>query len=216
MNIVHSEAMREQFLSLGSHVPVVVLEFFDYLTNYTPKKGVVTNPIQLVYAGNFSKSKFIYTLKDSINPQKLKILLYGLPIPKVETDAVEYKGTFESEQIESVEGNWGLVWDGDSIDGCTGDYGDYLRVNAPFKMSLYLAMGIPVVVWSKSAMARYVKDYHLGITVDSINDIFTAIESLSTKDVQTIEDGIRQMSTRVRNGKMLEHVLKIAKQYCDN
>ena len=50
---------------------------------------------------------------------------------------------------------------------CTGQYGEYLKINSPFKFSLYLAANRPVVVWSKSALASYVKEYKLGICVDS-------------------------------------------------
>ena len=56
-----------------------------------------------------------------------------------------------------MEGNWGLVWDGNSIDTCSGNFGEYLRLNAPFKFSLYLAAKRPVVVWRESAMAEYVR-----------------------------------------------------------
>ena len=49
---------------------------------------------------------------------------------------------------------WGLVWDGAKLD--SGDTGlDYERFNQPHKISLYLACGLPLIVWSEGYAARW-------------------------------------------------------------
>ena len=50
-----------------------------------------------------------------------------------------------------MEGSFGLVWDGISVETCAGVYGEYLKVNNPHKTSLYLASGIPVIIWKEAA-----------------------------------------------------------------
>ena len=50
-----------------------------------------------------------------------------------------YKGKFSPENISFIEGNWGLVWDGDQLETCHGKLGEYLRINSSHKISLYIA-----------------------------------------------------------------------------
>ena len=128
----------------------------------------------------------------------------------ITNDNIQYKGFFSNDDIAGIEGTWGLVWDGDSIDGCTGRMGEYLRYNAPFKLSLYLAKGLPVIVWSESAMAKYVEEYKLGITVRSLNDIYDAVRSLSAEQLNDIKEGVAEYSRKVKHGKQLEQALQKA------
>lgn len=61
-----------------------------------------------------------------------------------------WHGSFKPEESpEHLQG----VWDGDSVDTCAGNTGAYLRYNNPHKTSLYLACGMPVIVWKEAAIA---------------------------------------------------------------
>lgn len=209
VNIVHSESMKIALEKQGCKTPMVILQFFDYLNTYKQKKEIGKGIVNLVFAGNLTKSGFVRDMNSLEVHSDFRILLYGLPEPHIDNkDLIYYKGVFENETIDHVEGNWGLVWDGDTINGCAGNYGEYLKINAPFKFSLYLAMGIPVVVWSNSAMAQYVEDYHLGIVVDSITEIYERIKSLSEDEIEDIRYGVQHYSSEVKQGKMLGRVLQ--------
>ena len=74
-------------------------------------------------------------------------------------------------------------------------------------MSLYLALGIPVIVWSKSAMAEYVKKYNLGICVDKLQDIEDCILSMNTNQIDIIAKRIKEISLKVKSGEMLTKAL---------
>ena len=58
-----------------------------------------------------------------------------------------------------------------SSETCKGSFGEYLRINNPHKTSLYLASGIPVIIWSKAALAEFIEKNKCGITVDSLYEI---------------------------------------------
>ena len=58
-----------------------------------------------------------------------------------------------------MDQNFGLVWDGTSLDGCNGRYGEYLKFNNPHKTSLYLSCGIPVIIWKEAALADFVEEH---------------------------------------------------------
>ena len=71
---------------------------------------------------------------------------------------VKYCGQYKPEELpEKLEGGFGLVWDGDDLGACTGVFGEYMKYNNPHKTSLYLASGLPVIIWEKAAMAKYIE-----------------------------------------------------------
>ena len=103
-------------------------------------------------------------------------MLYGINYDEQNITSlnVEYKGAFLPNEIPSkLEGSFGLVWDGDSTDGCNGASGDYIRYNNPHKLSLYISSCLPVIVWSQAAIADFVRQHNIGFCVDKLIDIRT-------------------------------------------
>ena len=107
-----------------------------------------------------------------------------------------------------LNGKFGLVWDGDSIDKCAGQYGEYMRYNNPHKTSLYLACGIPVVVWNKAAIADFIEKNRIGITVESLNEMSDIIENMSDGQYKELKKNAVIMGDRLREGQMLSRVLE--------
>ena len=208
--IVHTPQMGKALVQMGYKGHIEVLEFFDYISDVerTTKLYLDKN---VVFAGNLEKSTFLLQLR-SISD--IMFFLYGKRSDKLQLSKnILYKGMFDADDIKNVEGNWGLVWDGLSIDECTGAYGEYLRINAPFKMSLYLAMNIPVIVWKKSAMAQYVNEYHLGICVNSLKEISSEIDKLSKEEIYRISQGVAEVSKEVRTGMKIRKVVRKLNTY---
>lgn len=209
--IAHSEPMEKELRKLGYNGTIETLRFFDYLNTYEAGQDTtdIKNDINIVFAGNLEKSLFVrklHTLKPYPN---LHYHLYGKQADGIPTsESVIYKGCFQNDDIAGIDGTWGLVWDGESVDTCKGNFGEYLKINAPFKFSLYLAKGLPVIVWKDSAMAKYVEEYGLGITVSSLNDIYPTIQRLSAPQVEQIKENVRKYSASVKKGEMLSQVLR--------
>lgn len=201
--VVHTDAMAKCLRDLDFKGEIRILEFFDYLIKDNYIERTILDK-EIVFAGNLSKSTFIKELTSLPVVKGVRYYLYGIKSDDILTnEAVLYKGYFKAEEINNIEGNWGLVWDGDSLDSCSGCYGEYLKINAPFKFSMYLAVGMPVIVWSESAMASYVKKYNLGICVDSLRDINSEIENLNSEAISSIIDSVRKVSVDVRKGHKL-------------
>ena len=205
--IVHTPQMETAIRGMGYQGRIECLKFFDYLGNWNMPVRKIDKENQVVFAGNLKKSKFIPLLNEIVVNKDFSIFLYGKPEISNIKEFVEYKGFFRADDITGLEGNWGLVWDGDSIETCSGELGDYLKYNAPFKLSLYLAAGMPVIVWKQSAMAQYVDKYHLGLCVDSLHDIHSSICNLSESEKKEIEHGVQIYSEKVRTGQMFKEVI---------
>ena len=207
--IAHTPQMIKYLNERGVHCPCISLQFFDYLVkcdiNHSP---ISRNGLNILYAGNLGKSQFLNLLSDVHNVEQLQFNLYGKDYSGTGSKNIIYRGVFDNESINNVVGDWGLVWDGDSIEKCNNAWGVYLKYNAPYKFSLYLAMGIPVIVWRESAMAQYVDLYHLGICVDSLNDIYETIQRLTDSELSLIQEGVKKYSANVKSGLMLSTAIK--------
>lgn len=212
VSIVHSTNMLDEIKDRNIKIRnSVCLEFFDYISNLNLPANKDLRSIQLIYAGNLKKSMFLKNLNKVHFNENFRLNLYGLFCDIIaENDFVKYKGKFDAEDFSDIDGNWGLVWDGTSTDTCDGIFGNYLRYNSPFKMSLYLAAKKPVVVWKESAMAEYVEKYKIGICVSSLNEIVSLVGSLSDSDLQQIQHNVDMISEEVRVGMKLKRALNIA------
>lgn len=210
--ISHNRKMNAYLIGLGvKEERISTLEIFDYLVSndcgYLEVESLVSSPAILI-AGNLSKDKsgYIYSWNPSV-----KCILYGVNYTPVNNDNYDYRGVFDSSDPSKIINNchhliYGLVWDGVSIDTCSGDFGEYLRFNNPHKISLYLALGIPVIVWSKSAMSDFVRENQCGICVESLTEINSLIESKEKYFIYA--KNARVVSEKIRNGFYLSHALK--------
>lgn len=200
--IVHNQTMEKWLLNKGLKVPIIVLQVFDYLSDFQPDYIPSVKPDQnlkkIVFAGNLAKSEFIYSLKvlDSWH-----INVYGPNFVHEKGDEVgdlSWIGSFPPDEIVAkMEGCFGLIWDGKNVDKLDDVYGNYLKYNNPHKLSLYLAAGLPVIAPNDSAIADFIKDNNLGILVDKLTKlkdikIDQSQYDLFKKNVSIIGDKVRK------------------------
>lgn len=207
--IFHTKEMEQKVRESGIEVKKsVYLEFFDYLNSIevNSPKNLLTSKV--IFAGNLKKAPFLTNLESLPLSDYFEFYLYGIGGTSLSKGKhIFYKGFFDPNEINKIEGNWGLVWDGDSIETCSGDFGEYLKINSPFKFSLYIAANKPVIVWKYSAMAQYVEKYHLGICVASLAEIPQVISSLSNEELNNIIENVSKISRQVRNGYKLHEAI---------
>ena len=104
------------------------------------------------------------------------------------------------ELMEIIRGSFGLVWDGCTADTCDGASGEYLKYNNPHKMALYLASGLPVIVWDESAMAEFVTKEKCGLTVADLGMIPDILRSLSNEDYELMRINACRIGSGMRKG----------------
>lgn len=201
--IVHNRAMKKQLISLGITKPYFIeLGLFDYLSTGAVQEKMCSKSV--IFAGNLSKSRF---LSNWFNlTRNYRIDLYGVRLQGIETlpPNVIYNGSYAPDILPcKFRGGLGLVWDGDTTVACTGNLGEYLRYNSPHKFSLYIAAGIPVIVWKHSAIASFVKKHNIGYAVESLNEINIIIENMQSDDYAILLNNIRPLQQKVRDGFFL-------------
>jgi len=205
--ICHNEKMRNALVNAGLCVGYAILGPFDYLCDKNVNSRV-SDLLSVAIAGNLSKEKcgYVYQLPELTG---VKFKLYGVGYSGDSCRNIEYCGKFAPEDlVNKIQGAYGLVWDGDSLKTCAGDFGNYLRYNDPHKFSLYLAAGIPLIVWDQSALADYVRKYSLGICVSSLERLDDELKAITSEKYQNICECVMKYRKALITGEHLKHAVE--------
>ena len=200
--ICHNDSMIKVLKDAGLKSNFVSLRLFDYLYEGAGAKKIGDGSV--VVAGNLLEKKAGYLY--GLSGQKFKLSLYGSNLGEnFNNPNAEYHGSFPPDRlIENIEGDYGLVWDGPSTDACTGDYGNYLKVNNPHKVSLYLAAGLPVIVWKESAVYRFIIENGVGFGIGSLSDID---EEIKKHDHAEMAENVKKIQKKIRTGYFIKTAL---------
>ena len=206
--IAHNTRMIKLFRKFGCKASLHNLEMFDYLYEGPEAEVSYSGIPRVIIAGNllYSKCGYIYDLPDN----GVDFALYGVNFEedRLKNSNVVYEGAFPPDDlIPHLKGTYGLVWDGPSPETCAGNFGTYLKYNDPHKFSLYIASGIPVIVWEKSALASVVKERGIGLVISSLSEIAEKAALVTEQDYQQMRDNVRQMRQKITAGGQLTDVV---------
>lgn len=210
--ICHNETMKAYLLSKGiKDSKLISLKLFDYLIeNNESKKFPSKDFKQVIIAGNLSKDKagYLYEI-NNLNITNYEYILYGINYQGKNNKHIKYKGVFQANNPkEKIQIGFGLVWDGSSYNECNGNFGNYLKWNNPHKFSLYMATGIPVIVWNKSALAEFVKENNIGIVISSLKELNSIFEKMTYEQYKKLNDNVSKIQNKVINGRYLSEAIK--------
>lgn len=200
--IVHNRQMREWLSNRGfEKTKFVELEIFDYLApGFEPEEDLTFEP-NVYVAGNLTREKagYVYELCKYLS---VNWKLFGKGYePAVATANVYYGGIVNADDLPSRLGRgFGLIWDGPSSETCEGVFGEYMRINSPHKLSLYLAAGLPVIIWSGAAQADFVRKYEVGFAVDSLTELEQKLANVAPEWYAKVKRNALAVSSKLRSG----------------
>lgn len=204
--IVHNQVMKDYFIHKGiENDRIVVLEIFDYLQTYEPHLPRFSTSV--VIAGNLDpvKSKYISQLSKLHDTH---FELFGSNYSCEKAPNVHYNGAVSAEKLpKHLSNGFGLVWDGDRIETCCGNTGEYLKYNDPHKLSLYLSSGLPVIIWKRAAEAAMIEDYGLGICIDSLYELEKILTGISAEEYAHFAHAVSCIAPRLCNGSFLRRAI---------
>ncbi len=212
--ISHNEFMSEFLINMGIDKDKIInLGIFDYLVKgEVPKHREFEKSITI--AGNLmpGKCKYLYKLLED-KRRAFVVHLYGPGFEDRGYNNVVYHGSFPADTLPTqLEGGFGLVWDGDSVESCTGNSGEYLRYNNPHKTSLYLASNMPVLVWNDAAINSFVCTNKVGLGINSLLDINEVFNGLTESNYIKMQEAARLSGEKIRDGyyckNAIEEVIK--------
>lgn len=212
--IATNQAMKLWLEQQGLEKPIGALGFHDYLSPSVAadKKHQPNEVWNIVYAGSLNLRKNAFILKMKELDYQFKFHLYG---NMEDYDAVAkdkniiWHGFMNADDfIKQVRGNFGLVWDGDSLEECHGDFGSYLKYNTPHKASFYLRAGLPIIVWKESAIAPLVEEKGVGFAINSLKELPGRLASISEEEYAGMLTQTKQMAIAINNGENLKKAIQ--------
>lgn len=207
--ISHNESMSDFLIKMGiDKSKIINLGIFDYLVKgEVPKYREFEKSVTI--AGNLmpGKCKYLYKLLED-KTRKFTVHLYGPGFEDNGYSNAVYHGSFPSDTLPThLDGGFGLVWDGDSVESCTGNSGEYLRYNNPHKTSLYLASNMPILVWNEAAIKSFVEINHVGVGINSLNDINVFFDRLTESNYCKMQEAARLSGEKIRDGYYCKHAI---------
>lgn len=201
--VAHSEAMAERLRAEGVDAQVEVLGAFDFLgpRHLLP---ATERPEVLFVFGNLSPEKAAYLYADGDQgAETVPVHAYGpgCDVTRLPTGTTWHGLLDPAEPALAGISGFGLVWDGGSADGLSGPYGDYLRYNAPHKFSLYLALGIPVIVPTAAAVASLVRKRGIGACADSVAEARSVVSRCSSAEWSGMLQAVRELQPELLRGQ---------------
>lgn len=204
--ILQSPAMEKMARDKGFKPEVVLNGLFDYKVK-VPFEKARKYSHDICFAGNLTKSEFLHHF-DELHFEKCRFLIYGNGFTDdMANSAMIYKGKFSPDDLSTVEGSWGLVWDGDYLDRLGGFLGDYMRINSPLKASLCLCAGMPLITPEGSFVATVVKQNGLGLVVSSLADLDAVIDSVTEEEYARMLENVRRYGDLLKSGALLKRAL---------
>lgn len=203
--IAHNPVMKKWLEDNGCKKPIGVLGLFDYLSSTKPgEKPLPMKPYKVVYAGTLSpkKNKFLYDVDQYIRNYRLTIYGRGFDPEQIQNkEHFIYKGFASSDDlVASADGDFGLVWDGNSVLFCDGPRGQYMKYNNPHKFSLYMRCGLPVIIWEEAALAHFVRENNVGICISSLTDLDDILLGISPEEYAKMKQNALITGHRLSEG----------------
>lgn len=204
--IVHNQAMADWLSNQGVTVPMSQLQLFDYIN---PQRLITdATSSNICFAGNLRKAQFL----NDVPFKQVQVDVFGDGLTLANSQLIDHGSKSPDELPKYLTDRFGLIWDGDSADTCSGEYGEYLKYNSPHKASLYLSSGLPVIVWSQSALAPVVESLGVGFAVDSLAGIEPMLNKLSDVDDRQMKAAALLVALKLRSGQMIESAVNSIEQ----
>ena len=207
--IASNEKMKGWLEEHGLQKPVGALGLFDYRSeSKCPEEVTEREKVKVVYAGALSmkKNSFLIELSKTLSHWQLLVCgnkegLQGLQ----NNPLITYQGFVPSEEfIKHIDADFGLVWDGNSLDGCSGEYGQYLKWNSPHKVSFYLRAGLPLIIWKEAAVAPIIEEAGAGITISSLEELDDKLANLTPEQEKEMKKQAVNLAQKLNKGGFLQ------------
>ena len=210
--IASNDVMRQWLQSVGFTKPIGSLGLFDYHSPAwnSPTQELTnseTHTPTIVYAGGLSLRKNAFIIKLSEQTLPCQFHIYGNPknLPGIKDNPnLSFHNFVPADQfIQNINANYGLVWDGDSLTTCSGNFGQYLRYNSPHKASFYIRAGLPLIVWDQAAIAPIVKEYQIGLCISSLLEISDILNAVTKEQYTAMRNNSAKVARMLDKGHFL-------------
>ena len=214
--IAHNPNMEAWLRENGFTKPIVLLGIWDYLgkqTRQIVKTKMPTSDIHFIGDLHPSQNAFLYLLSQRLSSHHLRLIGSNFQLDKAGKGTV-YMGFRQDCDLMSAGLNgWGLSWYGEALDTGIGRVGEYMQINNPHKVSLYLRCHLPIIIWEKAGLAQFVLEHGIGICIDSLENIENAIAAVSEVEYKAMRERVNILNNRIKHGYYFRNALQHAMEH---
>ena len=217
--IATNSVMRTWCEEHGLSQTIGALELWDY-PSPMPLRKQESMPADgsrkpvVVYAARLHPRRNAFLTKLEHTDLTYELHLYGqndtTPFGKDNPNIHEHPRMASDTFIETVCGDYGLMWDGNSINRLDGAWGEYNRINTPMKVSFYLRSGMPVIINKDAALAPLIEKEGVGIVIDDLDRLGDILTHITPEQRQAMTDNVARIQQRINNGYYLQQTIEQA------
>ena len=198
--ILPSKQMYQVLVEAGLKIPeerIVYQKIWDYPTECLIEEHTFEK--KMVFTGDPKRFSFVNSYKLST-----PIELYAeKDIEKRFDQNVIHKGYKEGMEffIETAKSGFGLVW-------CNDDYfQQYYCMNQPYKLGVFLAQGLPVVIRKGTAQEDFIREQGLGLLVESLEEADEKIQTMTETEYQRLCQNVKKVQRLITKGIYTQQIL---------
>lgn len=194
--IVPSEKMLLKLRDLGLTVEKTLIQHvWDYTTKVDFIKPSFAKSIS--FAGNPSRFPFMteWTLDYPLH-------VFSSEILEQRENVISEGWKFSVDLLASLSklGGFGLVWQ-------QGDTEEYYELNISYKLSTYLASGLPVIVPKSLSNAWMVEKYGLGYVIETLDEIDNLMSNITEDVYQKLVENVYSFRELISDGYFIKKLL---------
>ena len=191
--VVPSEKMRDRLIEEGLTVEKVIIQKLWDL----PHSLDLHQPAfqkKMIFAGNPTRFPHILDWK-----QTTPLHVYADKQEDKDYSKVHLEGWRNKHELllELSKGGFGLVWGNSEKPE---DELDYYKMNISYKLSTYLAAGLPVVVPDYLSNADYIREHGLGFVVSSLEEADRCVQECTEEQYAQMVANARHTAYLISNG----------------
>ena len=191
--VVPSEKMRDRLIEEGLTVEKIIIQKLWDL----PHSLDLHQPAfqkKMIFAGNPTRFPHILDWK-----QTTPLHVYADKQEDKDYSKVHLEGWRNKHELllELSKGGFGLVWGNSEKPE---DELDYYKMNISYKLSTYLAAGLPVVVPDYLSNADYIREHGLGFVVSSLEEADRCVQECTEEQYAQMVANARHTAYLISNG----------------
>lgn len=178
---------------------VVELSPYDFIV--AKKNKVIKYSHKIFYAGSLAKFPELKTIN-------FDLMVYGeknfSEVNIVNSKIVNGGFLPNKELVNHLNEGFGLIWDEDRQNPYRKRYTQW---NWPYKFSLYMAAGLPVIAWSESAIGKVIVDANIGIVVDDLSQIQHKLNQITENQFREMAKNASNIGNKLSKGESTKSAL---------
>jgi hypothetical protein len=208
--VVHNARMREWlYKNVSGDCNAAEIHFFDFPAE--PFRGQRRLSPDVIFAGNLAKSLFLEKLHLLVKREpSLKFHLYGPGQTNnmLSQNNVICHGVDDPYSLPTkLNGSFGLIWEGESIEKPSGSLGHYIQYISHHKLSLYILAKLPIIVAASAATAPLIEELKIGLTIDNLYEIEEKIRAISERDYLEMQANMGPLARKISSGVFLNDAI---------